>query len=94
MSGNQLANGHWRYLRQIQVNPVDTNPQARQVIVKIWKCASDTAPLVPGLLLNTTIGTVVPGTLPTYSQTPQRSFGRSLAEISRIKISFPAFALK
>ncbi len=71
VSGNRKADGHWRYLRRVQVNPVDTNPQARQVIIKIWKCASDTSPLVPGLLLNTTIGTVMPGTAPTYSQTPR-----------------------
>jgi hypothetical protein len=75
LSGNQRANGHWRYLRQVQVNPVDTNPQARQVIIKIWICASDMAPLAPGLLLNTTLGTVTPGNAPTYSQTPQVHLG-------------------
>jgi hypothetical protein len=71
LSGNRQANGHWRYLRQVQVNPVDGNPQARQVVICIWKCASDSNPLVPGLLLTTTIGTVVPGAVPSCSQTPQ-----------------------
>jgi hypothetical protein len=71
LSGNRLANGHWRYLRQVQVSPVDDNPQARQVIIKVWRCASDTSPMVPGLLLATTIGTVLPGTAPSFAQTPQ-----------------------
>ena len=71
LSGNQQANGHWRYLRQVQIKPVDGNPQARQVIINIWRCASDNPPMVPGLLLTTTIGTVTPGTPPSYSQTPQ-----------------------
>jgi hypothetical protein len=71
LSGNRQANGHWRYMRQVQVNPVDDNPQARQVIIKVWRCASDNNPMVPGLLLTTTIGTVLPGTAPSFAQTPQ-----------------------
>ncbi|HTC21968.1 MAG TPA: hypothetical protein VK859_14015 [bacterium] len=71
LSGNHQANGHWRYLRQVQVNPADDNPLARQVIVRVWRCASDSNPLVPGLLLTTTVGTVLPGTAPSFAQTPQ-----------------------
>jgi hypothetical protein len=71
LSGNRKANGHWKYLRQIQVGPVDGNPQARQVTVKVWRCQSDGNPLVPGLMLNTALGTVIPGARPTYVQTPR-----------------------
>ncbi len=70
LSDNRQENGHWRYLRQIQVSPAAGNPQARQVAVKVWKCASDGNPMVPGILLTTTVGTVIPGAPATYSQTP------------------------
>ncbi len=60
LSGNRLSNGHWRYLRQVQVSPVSSIPQARQVVVRVWKCASDGSPLVPGLLLATQVEMVIP----------------------------------
>src|ERR1039458_9647879 len=37
LSGNRHANGRWRYLRQIKVNPVAIDPDARDVIIKIWQ---------------------------------------------------------
>ncbi len=61
LSDNRRTNGHWRYLRQVQVHPVDVNPLARQVAVKIWLCASDSNPPSPGLLLATVSGMIVPG---------------------------------
>jgi hypothetical protein len=60
LSGNRQANGHWRYLRQVQVTPVVTNPQARQVVIHVWKCASDVSPLVPGLSLVTLMEMIIP----------------------------------
>ena len=70
LSDNRQANGHWKYLRQIQVAPDSGNYQARQVTVRIWKCQSDAPPLAPGVLLSTTLGTIVPGVRPSYAQTP------------------------
>ncbi len=61
LSDNRRTNGHWRYLRQVQVNAVDGNPLARQVAVRLWLCASDGTPSSPGLLLATTSGMIVPG---------------------------------
>lgn len=58
LSGNRLTNGHWRYLRKIQVSPVESDLTARRVVIKIWKFASDSDPLVPGLLLATKEETV------------------------------------
>ena len=60
LSGNRLSNGHWRYLRQVQVNPVATDPLARQVLIHIWKCASDSSPLVPGKALTTINEMIIP----------------------------------
>ena len=70
LSGNRLFNGHWRYLRQIQVEPGGGPYMSRNVVVYIWRCESDGNTKVPGLLLNTTLGNMVPGTSPTYTQTP------------------------
>jgi hypothetical protein len=70
LSGNRQANGHWQFLRQIEVAPDPGNFQARQVTVRVWKCQSDGNPLVPGILLSTTVGTIVPGARPSYAQTP------------------------
>ncbi len=61
LSGNRLANGHWVYLRRIQVSPTPSAPQARQVTIQLWRCASDQVPLVPGLLLATVSGVITPG---------------------------------
>src|SRR5580658_6864554 len=71
VSENFQNNGHWRYLRQVEVNLVAGNPQARQVVINIWRCASDGNPLVPGVLLTTVVGTVIPGASYSYSQTPK-----------------------
>ncbi len=51
LSGNRLSNGNWRYLRQIEVNHVADDPNARMVFVNIWKYASDQNPGAPGDLL-------------------------------------------
>jgi hypothetical protein len=61
LSGNRHANGRWRYLRQIKVNPVAIDPDARDVIIKIWQFASDDNPFVPGILLTTLEVTVKAG---------------------------------
>ncbi len=61
LSGNRQANGHWRYLRQVQVSPVGGNTGARQVSVKVWICASDGNPPSPSLLLATVSGVIIPG---------------------------------
>jgi type II secretory pathway pseudopilin PulG len=71
LSQNCQTNGHWRYLRQVQVNPVVGTPQARQVVINVWRCASDSNPMVPGVLLTTIVGTVIPGTFSSYTQTPK-----------------------
>jgi hypothetical protein len=71
LSGNRQGNGHWRFLRQVQISPVDGVPQARLAVVRIWRCESDGDPLVPGLLLTTALGLVVPGSQPIFTQTPQ-----------------------
>ena len=52
LSGNRLTNGHWRYLRQVRVEPVTGNSSARQVTVKVWKYATNERPFLPGLLLS------------------------------------------
>jgi hypothetical protein len=70
LSGNRQTDGHWRYLRQVQISPVSTDPQSRQVVINIWRCASDNNPMAPGILLTTIVATVVPGMTPSYSQTP------------------------
>jgi hypothetical protein len=62
LSGNRQTNGHWHYLRQVQVSPVDGNIWARQVVVKVWICASDGNSPSPGLLLATVSGMIIPGT--------------------------------
>ena len=51
LSGNRLTNGNWRYMRQVQVNRVANDPYTRQVIVKVWRYASDANPTQPGELL-------------------------------------------
>lgn len=51
LSGNRMTNGHWRYLRHIQVKPVTEDPLARRVNIQVWRFASDSDPSVPGLLL-------------------------------------------
>ena len=51
LSGNITTNGHWRYLRQVQVNKIANDPYLRQVIVKVWLYASDQNPGQPGQLL-------------------------------------------
>ncbi len=63
LSGNRQANGHWEYLRQIEIYPSINNPdtQARQVIINVWKCDSDGSPLVPGVLLASQFEMVIPG---------------------------------
>jgi hypothetical protein len=71
VSGNLKTNGHWRYLRQVQVSPApDLGPWSRQVVIRVWRCASDGAPPLPGLLLSTALGPVIPGNPPSYSQDP------------------------
>lgn len=71
LSGNQQAGGHWRFLRQVQVNPSFYPPGSRLVVINVWRCASDGNPLVPGLLLTSVSGTIAAPSLPTFSQTPQ-----------------------
>jgi len=72
ISGNRMANGHWVYLRQIEVNPSGGNPQARQVTIRLWICASDQLPLAPGLLLTTVSGVITPGAALTEPTTSDR----------------------
>jgi type II secretory pathway pseudopilin PulG len=67
LSGNRQANGHWHYLRQVQVSPVATDPLARQVLIHIWKCASDGNPLVPGLILANINEMIIPSANISYS---------------------------
>ncbi len=69
LSGNRLANGHWRYLRQVQVNPVNNIVQSRQVVIRVWNCASDHNPLLPGVLLATLTEMVLPEANSFFSQT-------------------------
>lgn len=72
LSGNSKKNGHWRFLRLVQIDPAnDGNLQDRQVAIMVTKCEADGNTLVPGVLLSTTVGTVTPGSPPSYFQTPQ-----------------------
>ncbi len=48
LSGNIQTDGNWRYLRQVQVNHLPYNVYLRQVIVKVWRYASDQNPTQPG----------------------------------------------
>ena len=53
LSGNKATQGgHWRYLRQVQINHVPNDPNTRQVIIKVWLYQSDTNPTLPGALLS------------------------------------------
>lgn len=56
VSGNVPINGHWLYLRQVQVNRLANDPNARQVMIKVWRYASDQNPNQPGELLATVGG--------------------------------------
>lgn len=57
LSGNIQNNGHWRYLRQVQVAPVTINtPFQNMVIVDVLRCESDGTTLTPGVLLAVTKG--------------------------------------
>ena len=60
LSANRLTNGHWRYLRHVQVNPCRGNRRARQVVVRIWRCGSNARPEVGGALLATMAGIIGP----------------------------------
>ncbi len=51
LSGNIKTDGNWRYLRQVLVNHISYNADLRQVIVKVWRYASDQNPTEPGQLL-------------------------------------------
>ena len=51
LSGNRQTNGHWRYLRQIEVDKVANDLYARQIFIRVWRYASDTDPNSPGDLL-------------------------------------------
>ncbi len=44
LSGNTRLSGHWKYVRQIQVNPVPNDPNARYVSVKVWKADASLNP--------------------------------------------------
>ena len=71
LSGNTKINGHWRYLKMVQVSHVSPNNyQDRQVAIIVTRCEDDGNTPTAGLLLSTTIGTVSPGTSPTCFQTP------------------------
>src|SRR5581483_6550297 len=56
LSANIKSNGNWRFLRQIQVNRVANDANARQVIIKVWRYASDQNPTLTGDLLATVAG--------------------------------------
>jgi hypothetical protein len=72
LSGNSKKNGHWRYLRLVQIGQANNgNYQARQVAIEVTKCEADGNTLVPGIILSTTVGTVTPGSPPTCFQTPR-----------------------
>jgi prepilin-type N-terminal cleavage/methylation domain-containing protein len=45
LSGNFKSDGHWRYMRQVEVNPVANDTQARQVTVKVYLYPGDYAVL-------------------------------------------------
>lgn len=51
VSGNKLTNGHNRYVRRITISRMANDPYARQVDVKVWLYAADSAPLQGGTLL-------------------------------------------
>ncbi len=53
LSANKATEGgHWRYLRQVQVNHVGNDPNTRQIIIKVWLFQSDDNPTKPGILLS------------------------------------------
>ncbi|HVZ80146.1 MAG TPA: type II secretion system protein [bacterium] len=56
LSGNIKSNGNWRYLRQVQVSKVANDPYIRQVVIRVWRYASDKNPNSPGELLATVGG--------------------------------------
>ncbi|HTC20266.1 MAG TPA: hypothetical protein VK859_05415, partial [bacterium] len=56
LSKNIKTDGNWRYLRQVQVNRQANDPNSRQVIIKVWRYASDQNPTEPGVLLATVGG--------------------------------------
>jgi len=56
LSGNKLTNGHWRYLRQVQINRMANDPNVREVVIKVWLYATDSSPKTPGKLLATEAG--------------------------------------
>ena len=82
LSGNKLSNGHYRYLRQTQIINVANNPYARQVIIKVWRFASDQDPNSPGELLSE-----VGGMLTTIStlQNPTQVYDIYLLSINNIQ---------
>ncbi len=51
LSGNFKSNGHWRYMRQVEVNHVANDSYTRQVFVTLWRYASDRDPNDPGEML-------------------------------------------
>lgn len=56
LSGNRQTNGNWRYLRQVDVKKVANDPYARQVVIKVYRYASDFNPGAKGELLATVGG--------------------------------------
>jgi len=52
VSGNRKINGHWRYVRKVEIHPAAGNPGARWVDIRIWLFGSDQKPLLPGKLLS------------------------------------------
>jgi hypothetical protein len=40
LSGNRMVNGHWKFLRRVQIQKVANDPYVRQVTVKVFRYAS------------------------------------------------------
>ncbi len=65
ISGNFKSDGNWRYLRQVAVNRVGNDTQARQVTVKVFLYPGDNiAAGKPGVLLATVGGILRTSALP------------------------------
>ncbi len=67
LSGNFKSDGNWRYMRQIEVNVVANDTQARQVTVKVFRYPGDYAAnnqTQPGVLLATVGGILRTSAMP------------------------------
>jgi len=68
LSGNFKSDGHWRYMRQVEVDPVANDTQARQVTVKVYLYPGDYATLSSPITQTGTLLATVGGILRTSQQ--------------------------